>query len=142
MCFMEMYVVVCVLRKQCKQGKQFQEQGICPWFLRPYIDAIRLLMLRPPLRVRIMSDIAYEKAETQSPQAHLIQMATAHWVSRFLYVAALMNLADHLAERPKTAEELAPLTAAAAPSLYRLMRTLASLGLFTEDSSHRFSLTP
>jgi len=88
-----------------------------------------------------MSDIAHEKAETQSSQAHLIQMATAHWISCFLYVAALMNLADHLAERPKTAEELAPLTDAAVPSLYRLMRTLASLGLFTEDSGKRFSLT-
>jgi len=88
-----------------------------------------------------MSDNANANAETQSPQARLIQMATAHWISRFLYVAALMNLADHLAERPKTAEELAPLTAAAVPSLYRLMRTLASLGLFTEDSEHRFSLT-
>jgi O-methyltransferase domain/Dimerisation domain len=83
-----------------------------------------------------------KKAEPQLPQAHLIQMATAHWISRFLYVAARMNLADHLAERPKTAEELAPLTAAAAPSLYRLMRTLASLGLFKEDSGCRFSLTP
>ena len=89
-----------------------------------------------------MSETPKAKAETQSPQARLIQMATAHWISRFLYVAALMNLADHLAERPKTAEELAPLTAATVPSLYRLMRTLASLGLFTEDSARRFSLTP
>jgi O-methyltransferase domain len=29
-----------------------------------------------------------------------------------------------------------------APSLYRFMRTLAGLGLFTEDVGHRFSLTP
>lgn len=53
-----------------------------------------------------------------------------------------MNLADQLAERPKTAEELAQSTGATASSLYRFMRTLASLGLFTEDSEHRFSLTP
>jgi len=66
-----------------------------------------------------MSDNANARAETQSPQARLIQMATAHWISRFLYVAALINLADHVAERPKTAEELAPLTAAAVQSLYR-----------------------
>ena len=89
-----------------------------------------------------MSDIVHGKTETQSPQDHLIQMATAHWISRFLYVAARMNLADQLAERPKTAEELGRSTGAAAPSLYRMMRTLASLGLFTEDSEHRFSLTP
>jgi DNA-binding IclR family transcriptional regulator len=81
------------------------------------------------------------KNEMQSPQAQLIQMATAHWASRFLHVAAQMNLADLLAARPKTAEELAQSTTTAAQSLYRLMRTLASLGLFTEDAEHRFSLT-
>jgi len=68
-------------------------------------------------------------------------MATAHWVSRILYVAAEMNLADRLAEGLRTAEELAQSTATDAPSLYRVMRTLASLGLFTEGPSHRFSLT-
>ena len=88
-----------------------------------------------------MSDIAHGKTETPSPQSQLIQMATAYWVSRFLYVAARMNLADQLAERSKTAEEVAQSTGATASSLYRFMRTLASLGLFTEDSKNRFSLT-
>ncbi len=88
-----------------------------------------------------MSQTAGGKAETQSPQIYLIQMATAHWVSSFLYAAAKMNLADQLAERAKTIEELAQSTGTAAPSLYRMMRTLASLGLFTEDSEHRFALT-
>jgi hypothetical protein len=88
-----------------------------------------------------MSDIAHGKSETQSPQAHLVQMATAHWISRFLYVAAQMNLADQLAERPKSAKELAQATGADSVPLYRMMRTLASLGLFTEDAEHRFSLT-
>ena len=73
-----------------------------------------------------MSDTAHGKAETQSPQDQLIQMATAHWVSRFLYVAARMNLADQLAEQPKTAEELARSTGADAASLYRLMLPGAS----------------
>jgi hypothetical protein len=82
------------------------------------------------------------ETEEKSPQAQLIQMATAHWVSRLLQVAAQMDLADHLAESPKTAEELAQLTATDGRSLYRIMRTLASLGLFTEDADHRFSLTP
>jgi DNA-binding IclR family transcriptional regulator len=39
-----------------------------------------------------------------------------------------------------TAEELAPSTATDAPSLHRMMRTLASLGLLKEDPGHRFSL--
>jgi hypothetical protein len=76
------------------------------------------------------------------PHVQLIQMASAHWVSRLLYAAAEMKLADLLAEGPKTAAVLAQSNATDAPSLYRMMRTLASLGLFTEDHEHHFSLTP
>jgi O-methyltransferase domain/Dimerisation domain len=75
------------------------------------------------------------------PHAQLIQMATAHWVSQILYVATKLNLADHLAVAPKTAEELAAPTKTHAPSLYRLMRALANLGILTEDATHRFALT-
>jgi DNA-binding IclR family transcriptional regulator len=53
-----------------------------------------------------------------------------------------MGLADRLAEAPKTAAELAQSTASHAHSLYRVMRTLAGMGIFAEDSDHRFSLTP
>jgi hypothetical protein len=88
-----------------------------------------------------MLEIALAKTETPPRRDQLIQMATAHWVSRILYVAAELNLADGLAEKPTTAEELAQSTATNAPSLYRLMRALASLGLFTEGPGHRFSLT-
>ena len=79
--------------------------------------------------------------ETVPPHARLIEMAMAHWISRIVYVAAKLGLADLLAETPKSAEELAGPTTTHAPSLYRLMRTLASLGVLTEDDSHRFSLT-
>ena len=80
--------------------------------------------------------------DPESPRAQLVQMAMAHWVSRLVFTAAQLNLADHLADGPRTAAELGQLTSTDAPSLYRVMRTLASLGLFTEDSTHRFSLTP
>ncbi|MGB6198156.1 MAG: methyltransferase [Candidatus Acidiferrales bacterium] len=89
-----------------------------------------------------MSETTQAKIGNLPPHVQLIQMATAHWVSRLANVAAQLNLADYLADGPKTAGELAPKTATHAPSLYRLMRTLASLGLFTEDAAHRFSLTP
>jgi hypothetical protein len=76
------------------------------------------------------------------PHAQLVQMALAHWVSHIVYAAAKLNIGDHLASGPMTAEQLAPLTGTHAPSLHRLMRTLASLGILTEDASHRFALTP
>ncbi len=89
-----------------------------------------------------MAETAPAKTATAPPAAQLIQMATAHWVSRLVHLAAQLNLADHLAEGPKSAEELAKPTGTHAPSLYRVMRTLASLGLFTENAKHHFSLTP
>src|SRR5829696_2537541 len=76
------------------------------------------------------------------PHAQLVQMGMAHWVSHIVYVAARLALADHLAKAPMTAEQLAGPTATHAPSLYRLMRTLAGLGILSEDAEHRFSLTP
>jgi hypothetical protein len=46
------------------------------------------------------------ETQTAPPQAQLAQMATAYWVSDIVYVAAKLSLADHLAEGPRTAEEL------------------------------------
>jgi O-methyltransferase domain/Dimerisation domain len=89
-----------------------------------------------------MPENNHDETQTPPPHAQLIQMATAYWVSDIVYVAAKLSLADHLAEGPKSAEELAGLTGTHAPSLYRLMRTLANLGILTEAATHRFALTP
>lgn len=75
------------------------------------------------------------------PHAQLVQMATAHWVSHILYVAAKLSLADHLASGPKRVDELATATKTHAHSLGRLLRTLAHLGLVTEHGT-QFTLTP
>jgi hypothetical protein len=79
--------------------------------------------------------------EPTPPHARLIQMGTGYWVSRIVYAAAKLGLADHLADRPKSAAELAGPTNTHEPSLHRLMRTLASLGILSEDTDHRFALT-
>jgi O-methyltransferase/methyltransferase family protein len=82
------------------------------------------------------------KIETPPPHVQLVQMATAHWVSHIMYVAAKLSLADHLLQGPKLADDLASLTNTDAPSLHRFMRTLAHLGIVTEDGMRRFALTP
>ena len=89
-----------------------------------------------------MSEDQRAGAEAPPPHAQLIQMAMAHWMSRIVHLAAKLNLADHLAAGPKHADELAGPTGTDAPSLYRLMRALANLGILSESSSRRFSLTP
>jgi hypothetical protein len=89
-----------------------------------------------------MTDNRQSSNPTLPPHVQLVQMAMAHWMSHTVYAAAKLNLADHLAQGPKTADALAGPTGTHAPSLYRLMRTLASLGILTENATHQFALTP
>jgi ubiquinone/menaquinone biosynthesis C-methylase UbiE len=72
----------------------------------------------------------------------MIQFITGFWMSRAVYVAAKLGIADLLQSGPKTAEELAEATGMDAPSLYRVMRALASAGVFQHESDRRFGLTP
>jgi hypothetical protein len=76
------------------------------------------------------------------PHAQLIQMAAASWVAAVVYAAAKLSLADHLAAGARSAAELAGPTGTHPPSLHRLMRTLAGLGILTERDGQRFALTP
>jgi hypothetical protein len=76
------------------------------------------------------------------PHAQLIQMGVASWVSATVYAAAKLGIADHLGAGPRSAVELAATTRTHAPSLHRLMRTLAGLGILTERDAQRFALTP
>jgi len=82
------------------------------------------------------------RADALPSHVQLIQMGTAYWISRVLYAAAKLGLADHLGEGSRNAGELAGPTRTHAPSLHRLMRRLASLGVVSEDGDHRFRLTP
>ncbi|MGE0563199.1 MAG: methyltransferase [Pseudolabrys sp.] len=69
-------------------------------------------------------------------------MAIAIWASRAIYAAARLGIADLLAGGPKTAEAIADATGTHAPSIHRLLRALASRGLFTETAPKTFALTP
>src|SRR5215472_2792127 len=62
--------------------------------------------------------------------AQVIQMATAYWVSRAVYVAAQLGIADLLKDGPQDAEALAVATGTYSPALQRVLRSLASVGLF------------
>ena len=64
---------------------------------------------------------APDSAQTP-PQAQLMQMAMGFMVPLLLRAAAQSCPADHLADGPKTAAELAVATNAHAPALYRLLR--------------------
>ena len=81
-------------------------------------------------------------AAVKPAQYAIFEMACGYWVSQSLYVAAKLGIADLVVDGPKTAEELAAATKMHGPSLYRLLRALASKGVFAEDAERRFGLTP
>ena len=82
------------------------------------------------------------KLAAELPQFAMLQMITGFWVSRAIYVAAKLGLADLVKDSPKTAVELARLTGTHSPSLYRALRALASVGVFADDGQGRFAQTP
>ena len=71
----------------------------------------------------------------------ILQMLSGKWVSQAVYVAAELGLADHLAAGPSGIPELARRADVDGPSLHRLLRALASVGVFKEDSDGRFTNT-
>ncbi|MCF6149981.1 MAG: methyltransferase [Candidatus Kuenenia sp.] len=70
------------------------------------------------------------------------QMFGGAWITQGLWVAAELGIADLLADGPCKVEELAAKTGAHAGSLYRVLRALAGVGVFSHDGHGRFSLTP
>ena len=80
--------------------------------------------------------------EHSSPQDLVNRMITGYWQTQAVYVAAKLGIADLLTEGSRTVDDLAQATQVHSPSLYRLLRGLASLGMFADDGTGRFSLTP
>jgi len=70
------------------------------------------------------------------------QVFSAAWITQGIAVAAELGIADLLAAGSRTAKELAQMTQTHHGALYRILRALGSVGVFSEDGNGRFSLTP
>jgi hypothetical protein len=76
------------------------------------------------------------------PDVALVQLVFGKCVSMAISVVAKLRIADLLAGGPKNIADLAAETKTHAPSLYRVMRALASVDVFAEQADGRFALTP
>lgn len=72
----------------------------------------------------------------------LLAMAGGAWVTQMIHVAAELGVADLLSGGERDVAGLAQACGADADSLFRLLRGLASLGIFQETTSRTFALTP
>src|SRR5262245_37483963 len=79
--------------------------------------------------------------KTTTPQARMRDLIAGYWISRMIYVAARLGVADLLRERPRTAEDLAAALGVQPIPLYRMLRTLSGYGVFSEGKGKRFKLT-
>lgn len=83
------------------------------------------------------------KREIQNvpPQTVLTQIAFGAMMTQALGIAAKLGIADILNDGGKSTEELAAATSTHAPSLYRVLRSLAGAGVFAETSPRLFENT-
>ncbi|WP_207477878.1 methyltransferase [Arenibaculum pallidiluteum] len=72
----------------------------------------------------------------------ILELMSGHAIVRSIAVAADLGIPDRLSGGPVSAETLAAQVGADAGALLRLLRALAAVGLFSEDRSGRFGLTP
>jgi hypothetical protein len=92
--------------------------------------------------MNVVHDVAAQPTDDERAAATaLLRMIWGTHISRSVYVAAELGIADLLADGPLSASELAERTGTHAPSLYRVLRLLAAVGVFAEDDAENFGLT-
>ena len=79
--------------------------------------------------------------EERAAATAVLRMIWGLHISRAVYAVAELGIADRLADGPVSCAELAAGTGADEASLYRVLRLLAALGVFTEAPPRSFGLT-
>ncbi len=80
--------------------------------------------------------------ETLPPDALITQLLFGKTMFFCVSAVARLGIADHISETPRAVEDIARDTATHAPSLYRVLRLLVSVGVFREGPPRHFALTP
>ena len=91
---------------------------------------------------RRLLPIGIEKRTRENPSTPaLFEVETTCWLSQAIYVAAKLGIADLLRDGPQSCVALATSSNSDAPSLFRLMRALSSVGIFAHLGRDRFALS-
>jgi methyltransferase family protein len=60
----------------------------------------------------------------------IMQLTTSYWTSRCLHVVAELGIADLIGDQPQSTETLAKASGTQPNAIYRVLRLLASVGIF------------
>ena len=83
-----------------------------------------------------------EQTERAEAAMAMHRLLAGGWVAQIIYTAAELGLADHFGEAAQDVASLASATATHPPSLSRLLRALAAIGVVHETDDRRYTLTP
>jgi hypothetical protein len=75
------------------------------------------------------------------PALALRRLVNGYQVTQAIHVAAVLGIADLLADGPRSSDDLAAATETHPGALYRLLRALDSVGVFREEEGRRIALT-
>jgi len=75
------------------------------------------------------------------PSLALRRLVNGFQVTQAVRVAAVLGIADLLTDGPRSSDDLAAVTGSHPGALYRLLRALAGVGVFSEEADRRFALT-
>lgn len=101
----------------------------------------------PPTRVvsaatSVRTSLQHLTRRMVPPEIGLLELASGFMATHALYAAARLGLADLLADGPKSADAVAGEVGSDPDATYRLLRALATFGVFSEDADGRYRLTP
>ncbi len=85
--------------------------------------------------------LSHLQASNENDISKLLQIFAAPWITQSVYVVCSLGIADILKDDEKDVEEISSLVSCNASSLYRILRCLASMGIFAETKPKTFKLT-
>ncbi|WP_224241424.1 acetylserotonin O-methyltransferase [Hyalangium gracile] len=100
--------------------------------------------IQPPAPTGVTTQVIQEQFSPTLPPHFLLAntVSGALLLSKHVWLSAELGIADHLAQGPRHIDELAAATATHAGSLYRVLRALASMGIFAMDEKQVFRNNP
>jgi hypothetical protein len=75
------------------------------------------------------------------PELAIRRLVNGYQITQALSVAATLGIADLLVSGPRSSDDLATVVGAHPDALYRLLRALASIGVFHEEPDRQFRVT-
>lgn len=72
----------------------------------------------------------------------MLRIVTGYWISQAVGAVARLGVPDQLADGPRSSDELARAVGAHPQAVFRVLRTLASIGIFSQPEPGVFALTP